>query len=359
MPIKLGNNASARLAAPLAIDGTTIVLVLAESGTFPALGAGDWFPMTLSDSAGHIEIVKVTARSSNILTAVRAQEASTAYAFNSGDRAEIRLTAGVINQLQVDTAAAVTQAANNLAATTAAATATTAATMTTLRGETDVAIDALRVQTASNLAVALGALVPVGFGPIPWSRPAAPSGWIFADGRTLLAATPYTALRAAYIADSFPFGQDGSGNPKIPDLRGRTVAGLDNMGSGAAGRLTGATIGAGLGLETHTLTTAQIPAHSHVVSDPTHTHSVYDPSHNHPTAPTGSDSLITRDTTGGTLNIVGGGPANGYSQSGINNAFTSISIYAAATGISIQNAGSGGAHNNVQPTLVTNFIVKV
>jgi microcystin-dependent protein len=358
MPIKLGNNAIARLAAPLAIDGTTIVLVEAESGSFPALGAGDWFPMTLSDSAGHLEIVKVTARSANILTAVRAQEASSAFAFDSGDRAEIRLTAGVINQLQVDTAAAVTQAASDLAATTS-----------TLRGETDVAIDALEAQTASNLAVALGALVPTGFGPIPWSRPTAPAGWIFADGRTLLAASPYAALRAAYIADSFPFGQDGSGNPKIPDMRGRTAAGLDNMGGGAASRLTGATLGAGLGAQTHTLTAAEMPVHAHGVTDPTHAHAVADPTHAHSVYDPGHSHTYDRysaiapavhqsgtNQSRNSQTIATGASATGI---GIYAAATGISIYGAGTGISIQNAGSGGAHNNVQPTLVTNFIIKV
>jgi microcystin-dependent protein len=37
---------------------------------------------------------------------------------------------------------------------------------------------------------------------------------------------------------------------------------------------------------------------------------------------------------------------------------TNIGIYGAYTGISIQNAGSGGAHNNAQPTLIVNYIVK-
>lgn len=119
MPIKLANNASAHLAAPLAANGTSIVLVTSETGNFPALAAGEWFPMTLSDSAGRIEIVRVTARASNLLTATRGQEGTTALAWLTSDRAEIRLTASAIQQLQADTAQVqvnVTQEATDRAA---------------------------------------------------------------------------------------------------------------------------------------------------------------------------------------------------------------------------------------------------
>ena len=33
-------------------------------------------------------------------------------------------------------------------------------------------------------------------------------------------------------------------------------------------------------------------------------------------------------------------------------------LRAATTGISTQNNGSGGAHNNTQPTIVLNYIIK-
>jgi hypothetical protein len=106
MPIKLANNASAHLAAPLDADGTTIVLVNAEIMNFPALAPGEWFPLTLADPDGNIEITRVTERSGNILTALRAQEGTTARAWTAGDRAEIRLTASIVAQLQSDTAQA-------------------------------------------------------------------------------------------------------------------------------------------------------------------------------------------------------------------------------------------------------------
>jgi microcystin-dependent protein len=366
----MANNASAHLAAPLAADGTTIVLVAGESGNFPPLAAGEFFPMTLSDAEGHIEIVRVTNCSSNLLTAVRAQEGTSALAWDTGDRAEIRMTAGVVTQLQADALAAVEALADQT--------------------ETDIetAIGALRDETASNLAVALTALIPTGFGPIPWSRTSSPIGWTFADGRTLFSNSGLDALRALYIAEGFPFGQDGSGNPKLPDMRGRTAAGVDNMGGTAASRLTGATLGAALGAETHALTTAQLPAHSHAVTDPghnhtvndpTHAHSVYDPGHAHGVSDPGhnhtvSDTNVTGN--GGSGMIAGNGVAEitdsrttntkttgisiaaAVTSIGIYGAGTGISLSATTTGISTQNTGSGQAHNNVQPTLVCNFILK-
>ena len=45
------------------------------------------------DTSNNLEIVKVTARSTDVLTANRAQESTTARAFSSGDRTELRVTA--------------------------------------------------------------------------------------------------------------------------------------------------------------------------------------------------------------------------------------------------------------------------
>lgn len=93
MGIKLTNNAFATLAASINSSATSITLTTGQGARFPTLGAGDYFYATLIDTSNNLEIVKCTARSTDVLTVVRAQESTTARAYNTGDRIEIRLTA--------------------------------------------------------------------------------------------------------------------------------------------------------------------------------------------------------------------------------------------------------------------------
>jgi hypothetical protein len=93
MGIKLSNNANATLATGINSSATSITLTSGQGARFPTLGAGDFFYATLIDTSNNLEIVKCTARSTDVLTVVRAQESTTARAYNTGDRIEIRLTA--------------------------------------------------------------------------------------------------------------------------------------------------------------------------------------------------------------------------------------------------------------------------
>ena len=93
MGIKLSNNAFGTLAASINSSATSITLTTGQGARFPSLSAGDYFYATLIDTSNNLEIVKCTARSTDVLTVTRAQESTTARAYSTGDRIEIRLTA--------------------------------------------------------------------------------------------------------------------------------------------------------------------------------------------------------------------------------------------------------------------------
>ena len=148
----------------------------------------------------------------------------------------------------------------------------------------------------------------------------APTGWLLCYGQAVLRTT-YAGLFTV-LAEVYGVG-DGSTTFNIPDLRGRTIAGQDDMGSVSADRLTGAggiggidgdVLGSSGGAETVTLTESQIPAHEHSYN--------YSP-----------DTGDTNNTTG--IDVSGGSSA-------------------ATTG----TTGGGAAHVNIQPTLILNYIIK-
>ena len=97
MGIVFKNNAKTTLASSLSNSATSATVT--DGSVFPSLNAGEFFLITFDDGSNN-EICKCTARSSNTLTIVRAQESTTARAFSSGDAAEGRVTAGVLEQIQ-------------------------------------------------------------------------------------------------------------------------------------------------------------------------------------------------------------------------------------------------------------------
>lgn len=174
------------------------------------------------------------------------------------------------------------------------------------------------------MAQAVNQIINEGLPPgvvMPFAGTAAPGGWLLAYGQAV-SRTTYAGLFTA-IGTTFGTG-DGSTTFNLPDLRGRVAAGKDDMGGTAASRLTsggsgvvGTTLGATGGAETHTLTIAQMPAHTH-------------PS---------PQSM----------------PAITNAAGSINRASSNTADKAAAV---TDSTGGGGAHNNVQPTLVLNHIIK-
>jgi hypothetical protein len=105
MPVLFTNNASATLASSITNVATVVNLTTGQGALFPALSGANYFYATLTDSSNNIEVVKVTARTSDALTVVRGQEGTTARAYNAADKLEIRVTAaGLGNMAQLDAA---------------------------------------------------------------------------------------------------------------------------------------------------------------------------------------------------------------------------------------------------------------
>lgn len=224
--------------------------------------------------------------------------------------------------------------------------------------------------------------VPVGV-VNPFAGANAPAGWLLCYGQAV-SRIQYPALFNT-LSTTYGVG-DGSTTFNVPDLRGRTIAGVDNMGGTDAGRLDIAnSSGAVTGSQYVTLTSGQsgIPAHSHAntatfsgnAASHTHTqdshnHSVYDPSHGHSFTPRWGGS----QGVGLNMNApaysspygLGGGYVEGAYASTSNYGATatnqSTSITPAGT-VAVSNvnntaANAVSAHDNMPPTMVLNYIIK-
>ena len=93
MSVKFANNAFGTLNAGINNSATSITLSSGQGARFPTLASGEYFYATLIDTSNNLEVVKCTARSTDVLTVTRAQESTTAQAFAIGDRIELRVTA--------------------------------------------------------------------------------------------------------------------------------------------------------------------------------------------------------------------------------------------------------------------------
>jgi microcystin-dependent protein len=178
-----------------------------------------------------------------------------------------------------------------------------------------------------------------------------PTGWLLCDG-SVKSRTTYAALWDVLRngTSSSPYGNgDGSTTFNLPDLRGRIPMGAGTGRNVAdSADLTARTLGAKVSdAETHTLTSAEIPAHSHpntvsgTFAAATHYHGV----NSRFTASylIGNGFYYTEGST-----VVN----NGTTNTGANDSTASVSITNA------NNTGGGGAHNNIQPSTVVNFIIK-
>jgi hypothetical protein len=99
MAVKFTNNAATTLAA--GINSSVTSIAVTDGSVFPTITGSDHFYVTFDDTTNR-EIVKVTARSGNTLTVVRGQDNTTAQAFNSGDKAELRVVAALLEDITTE-----------------------------------------------------------------------------------------------------------------------------------------------------------------------------------------------------------------------------------------------------------------
>ena len=88
------NNAATTLASSITNVATTLTVASGTGALFPSPTGSNYSYVTLINAAGTVlEIVKLTARSTDTLTITRAQEGTIASAFSTGDKVELRVTA--------------------------------------------------------------------------------------------------------------------------------------------------------------------------------------------------------------------------------------------------------------------------
>ncbi|MCB2410358.1 phage tail protein [Hymenobacter lucidus] len=149
----------------------------------------------------------------------------------------------------------------------------------------------------------------------------APLGWLPCDGRTL-AISEYEVL---FYVIGTTYGGDGISTFNLPDMRGR-VAVHPGQGPGLA---TTYALGNKGGVETVTLTTAQLPSHTHTVGASTL-----------PGTGSAPQGLVPADS--------GTGSAQ-YTQA--------TAGLVTPPALPMSSVGSGAAHSNIQPYLAVPYCI--
>jgi microcystin-dependent protein len=179
--------------------------------------------------------------------------------------------------------------------------------------------------------------IPLAAGLDYWASTAPNSYFAFPIGQVISRIT-YASL-FALIGTTYGAG-DGSTTFGLPNKQGRVSAMIDvtgtvlsntyvSNGAGAAG------LGGYGGEQAHALITNEMPIHNHSISDPGHNHS-------------------------NAAAILEQGNAQGYPNSGSDIWHGSAGTTGTTTtGISVQNSGGGAAHNNLQPTIMCNYIIRI
>ena len=108
------NNATTTVGPAFTITSTTLVVATGGGALFPSPTGSQYFYITITDSAGNIEILKCTSRSFDNFTVVRAQDGTSPSAWATGSLVELRLVRANLNQFYVVGDALGTPASGNL-----------------------------------------------------------------------------------------------------------------------------------------------------------------------------------------------------------------------------------------------------
>ena len=96
MGVKVTNNATTTTVGAVSSTALSLTVASGTGALFPILGGSDYFYATLSDTNDNYEVVKVTARTDDVMTIVRAQEGTLALPFPANSRFELRVTAASV-----------------------------------------------------------------------------------------------------------------------------------------------------------------------------------------------------------------------------------------------------------------------
>ncbi|PVX27896.1 phage tail protein [Sphingomonas pokkalii] len=154
----------------------------------------------------------------------------------------------------------------------------------------------------------------------------APINWALCNGQ-MLKISEYEAL---FSVIGTTYGGDGVKTFGLPDLRGRLPIGT---GKGVSLN-TNYTLGQAVGTNTVTLTPAQMPSHTHVMSV--------------------SSQAATSDTPGPNLTFADVGAAALFY---VNTGYATASGTTDFSAASVSDQGGGGSHENRMPTTGINFII--
>lgn len=191
--------------------------------------------------------------------------------------------------------------------------------------------------TYAKLAQAvIDRLVPIGTVHL-FAGVAVPGGWFVCDGHDV-SRTTYSAL-FAQLGTYWGVG-DNVNTFNLPNLVNKVPVGYGTGALWAFGRTD-------VGELNHTLTTAEIPSHSHSITDQQHSHSIN--AHHH-----GYINPI-----GTSVGCAPGGQSVTQASGSTNTSDFASTMNASYTNITTTNpSGSGGAHTNMQPSAIMYFIIK-